>query len=153
MNFNITCALITATVLCLLFSQTRKYGVVAVSLLCIAYPRIILSLVIIFSGSYLYKKVFSKWYIHPTLSVPEKLRRRGVKLRQIQGPGHGCPSPGAERCIGGESGAYSENPECRAGECRVRMWDFTHIYEENVGKKLHIWKLEKMSLSICTINS
>jgi hypothetical protein len=25
------------------------------------------------------------------------------------------PSAGVERCIGGESGAYSENPECRAG--------------------------------------
>lgn len=60
MNINITYALISFSILCMLFNQTRKYGVASVSLLCLAYPKIILGLVIIFSVAFLAMKLFPK---------------------------------------------------------------------------------------------
>ena len=60
MNMNITAALVCATILCMAFSQTRKYGIIAVVLLCLAYPKIISSLVVIFAGLIGYKHLFSK---------------------------------------------------------------------------------------------
>ena len=50
----ITCALIAAAVLSMLFASTRKIGIISVALLCLLFPIPVLALVLIVIGTYNY---------------------------------------------------------------------------------------------------
>lgn len=56
MIISITCALVTASVLSLLFNSTRSVGVLCVSALAFLYPYVVLPLVIIGLAIYLLYK-------------------------------------------------------------------------------------------------
>lgn len=56
MIISITCALVTASVLSLLFNSTRSVGILCVSALSYLYPYVVLPLVIIGLAIYLLNK-------------------------------------------------------------------------------------------------
>ena len=53
-------ALITGSVLAMMFSNTRNMGIIATSVLAFLYPVPVMVVVLIAASIFLYKKVFSK---------------------------------------------------------------------------------------------
>ena len=53
-------ALITGSVLAMMFSNTRNMGIIATSVLAFLYPVPVMIVVLIAVSIFLYKKVFSK---------------------------------------------------------------------------------------------
>ena len=53
-------ALITGSVLAMMFSNTRNMGIIAISVLTFLYPKPMLVVVLITATVFVYKKVFSK---------------------------------------------------------------------------------------------
>ena len=56
----LTCALITGSILSMLFANTRIIGIICVTVLTFLYPIPMVIVVLFGVGTYLYKKVFSK---------------------------------------------------------------------------------------------
>lgn len=69
---SITCALVTAAVLCMLFASTRNMGVLFVTILCFLYPIPVI-LVLIGVGIVFYKKRKSRT-IHPFNETANRCR-------------------------------------------------------------------------------
>ena len=56
-------ALITGAILSMIFPTTRNMGILATSALAFMYPLPVMIIVLITATIFVYKKVFSKWYI------------------------------------------------------------------------------------------
>ena len=60
MTENILPALVTGSVLAMMFPTTRNMGIIATSVLAYMYPAPVLAVVLITVSVFVYKKIFSK---------------------------------------------------------------------------------------------
>lgn len=60
MTEQIVCALVTGSILAMLFSNTRTVGIICIAVLTFLFPIPMVIIVLFGVGVYLYKKVFSK---------------------------------------------------------------------------------------------